>query len=315
MHSAHDPAPNVQLHRKRQAVLELEYALDALDKQMQVLAEELHATETAKISRFLENLTGTKQRQIDRIHALQDQLNCRRGQMNQMLEGLNQEIATLNDLAKEAATKQSQHEARRDQRRKEIESNGGEQAEQLAKCRVDAECSEVMLNKLKSALDASEEARRDLLSEMETVSTFGRNKMLRANRALKMISNHVRKSATEDCARRVRQSMTRLKRKLDDLLQVNTKDGEIDTLCNEVAFHIETFAASDLNQPSAMEHSATLLHDLLQMVAMTLEHRITSTQSKLTDARNRYDKLLDSAPDATNSLGSDAVQMTTPAQE
>lgn len=295
--------------------MELEFALDALDKQMKVLANELAMTESARVSGFLANLTGTKQKQIDRIHALQDELNLRRGQMTQMMETLNQEITALSEEAREAAEKKSRQESQRDQRRREIESSGGEQAEQLAKCRGEFELCEFLLNKLKSALDACEEARRDLLSEVETASSLGRNPMLKANRALKMIANHVRKGAREDCAGRVRQSLTRLNRKLEEMLKVNTNDRELDSMSNEIAFYVGTFSGSDLNGNATLERSTTLLHDRLQVIAMTLEQRIVATQLRLTDARKRHDELLDSAPATAVSLGGDAIQVTPPAQK
>jgi chromosome segregation ATPase len=306
MNSTPAPSPSQQLNQKRHAALELEYAVDGLDVQLQVLADELRSVEGHGVTGLLGALTGGKQRQVEKIHTLQSELAARRDEMARTLASLTEEISSLTAQVDELKIKETHPQA---------ESQSGENAERAIAQVPALKSAQEFLKRIEAAADACEEARKDLLSEMQTAGTLGRHRITHANRALKMIASRVRKSTGEDCAQRVRQSLSRLQRRLQAACELQPHDGEMAMIEHQVARLANTFSGSGLASKSSDEDSGSWLHDILQSMGMTLDLRLATARRAVSDAERGGPQSVDTPPPLPASLCSDAIQVSVPPKE
>lgn len=202
---------------RRRKLVEEECRLQAMALQLTALQRDIDDTQRGGVfGRFGRPKAGRETR-IRELHATMNEARKKYAAATRAINSLQSEVAKLE---KELAALQRDRLKRRSIA---VESSNRAPAPppmpgaESAAPEIPGEAVDrsVILNRIKlmqKAIDACDESRRDILSEIETVSTMGRCRVAQANGILNGIMDAGRDDAADDCAGRVSRSVERFLR-------------------------------------------------------------------------------------------------------
>lgn len=278
--TATDPAAGSQsalrqaLDRNRQRLATIEDRHREISLEIALAEAELQELEGGGgFSGLLSRLKGNRQGRANDISMALSQKDMERAAVDRELANLRAEVADLERQLREAVgpgrTRQAGDAAG------DACVAGPDAAGALFPAPPGA-IGDELCRRVTRAIDAAQEARRDILSEVETAATFGRCRVASHGPYLTRMIDGSNDRTLVECATRVQRSMARFMRKYDDVRAA--EGGELDPAEQEVMNPLQRYAFEfDPNWLRPDLNDNTFAHNVVENIntaIMLLERRL-----------------------------------------
>ncbi len=257
----HDGALRQELDRKQQRLAFFEERHREISLEITLAEAELQELESGGLGGLLSRLKGNCQGRANDIAATLSQKDMERAAVDRELNSLRGEIAGLQNRLNPPPAPTNDPAAG---------------AAPGASGAAPSATGDELRRRIERAVDAAHEARRDILSEVETTATMGRCKVAQGNKLLTGLMNASRNSTRRDCATRAQRAVARFMRKYNDVRLA--EGGELDDGEQGVIAPLERYAlefeADWLRPDFNGETFALSVVDNIATAIMLLERRL-----------------------------------------
>lgn len=284
------------LAEKRRAMMESEHRLSIMRLQLEAIQKELSSMEGFGLGGLLSRVAGDRESKLRETRQMLGEARLKYDAESRSLRAIQSEIASL-DQKITVAVARARKEGRPtpgmakgpggirpkstnpqsnlpevaasiDSTSASVARENRNQESSLSTSETPAAGDRKML--LGRAIEAGDEARRDLLSEIETVGTLGRCNVAAPRGVLRMMMNRSRAGTADECAGRVRKSLDRfLGRRREAVGDSSPIDHDEAKLLDSVMRMAEQMGGASL-QPGG---PGSELADAIQVLTMYLEKR------------------------------------------
>ncbi len=201
--------------------------LRALEVYLEQAQEELNNLDGLSLTGLLYALTGRKGKAVDKARQDYAALSAEYKAFTQKIETLEDDITRLEKSLDEIGDVRALYQAGLRERESAVESSGGESAGRLQSLRQRKAEVQRLASALRKALEAGEEALKDLRDEVHVMGSMGRIRLAEGHGLIRAAVNTARKGAVEECAARVRATVRRFRARLSEALGADCADQEL----------------------------------------------------------------------------------------
>lgn len=281
----------------REALMQVESRMRGVELYLEQARDELKQLEGTSLTGLVYGLLGKKGDRLEKAREACAELERQYEECAETMPRLEQTVADLERELEQVGNADEEYQRLLAEKQEQLESVDGDHGSEFHKLAEERESVESAIKDISKAIKAGEEALSDLHDEMEIVSTLGRCQVVDARGALRSLMNTSRHKTAGDCAGRVRQSLGRFHRKLNDVISKYGPDAEgnlkqIDDTLDRVS---NEFAASWLKDAYTEEQSAEYVERQLQTANMLLEQKMTATRQQADSIEERRKALIENA--------------------
>jgi len=204
---------------RRREMVDRQYQLQALELQVRQAAAEVEQLEGFSLTRLLSGLSGGRKYKAEQARAALERLEDQYDAASEALDALTSRVGELERQSQAAQDARARYEAACAERLQAASARGDESAARIGDATQAVTRAKEARTLVEKAIEAGNEARRDLLGEIETLSTMGRCRVAEGHRAITAIMNTALKGTVEQCAGRVRTSVRRFARHFGDAVR------------------------------------------------------------------------------------------------
>jgi len=282
-----DQAQNVDaLQRKRSELREnttqIENRLRALGMYVDQIAAESQRLSGFGLTAILYSLMGKKTDRLAALSAEWTTVNAQLAESQETLAGLQQEVETIERQLAQVGTVRDEIRQLMALKQTELEAAGGDAADRLKSISGEMALIQVGRDAIKKAIEAGDEAIRDLLDEMEVTTTFGRSKIGQGSKLISAVMKAGQRDTRNECASRTRASIGRFQRQIEKAIAAmgsRTDAGLIDAGVTLKRLTSE-FSGCWLSRDAAGDQSAASAIEHLRNAGMQLEHAKTQLDAR-----------------------------------
>ncbi len=274
------------LAEKRRKLLEAEYQLQVMSLQLKSMRTEIKELEGFGLGSLLSRMKGDREARARELNASICELQSEYETIARSLRSLQSEIATLEkqviSSSRFPAPARKMGAAHSTSKLPRPAPNAPAapsvpQSPPPAPATDSVPVSSSQVAMLAKAIEAGEEARKDLLQELETASTLGRCQVVQVRGVLSAIMNHARSGTADECASRVRKSIERFLRRREEAIGQNAApiDTEEESLVAALKKIVAEFKGSWLRP----DGQGTDVAGVIESLTMYLEKRHRDAKS------------------------------------
>ncbi|RIK68242.1 MAG: hypothetical protein DCC65_03350 [Planctomycetota bacterium] len=290
-HEAGEKA-RTQHDEKRKLLVDMQYRLQAMELQLAATEEELRALEGVSLSRILHALKGDR---ASRADAARQALSALNAQYDAAVDAANDLIRQISDIERRLdpdGSARADYERALAAKLREAETADTPASAALRDIANRIAAHTAVADTIRRTMAAGDEARTDLLREIETISSLGRCRLAEGARPLEFLMGMARDKIVEDCARRVQHALRRYLSRYDEALATlaDGADESARRLRPDLEDAAHAFNAEALLREAAEPPGASALQSLLAETAMVLEqclNRCTAEIGRLEEDRRR----------------------------
>lgn len=261
--------------KTRDEMVQVDYRLRALAMNLEQCRSELVRLEGLSLTGLISVLSGNKATRLARIRDQCAEFERQIDTCETELAGLQGEVSEIEQALTLALSSATETESR--------PGDGVEGPDGMSRMSGDLSAARSVVDILQKAIDAGEEALRDLRGEQETASTLGRCKVVDVRGGLGSMMNVSRRGTGNECASRVRQSLRRFRSQLAAVLAQDHPEGkeELRVVDAELEGMEANFSGHWLASSASGEASADHVERTLVTANMLLEKMMADSRPRV----------------------------------
>lgn len=282
--------------KARDAMVQADYRLKALELNLDQCREEVARLEGFSLTGLMSALAGRKQQRLALMREQCAALEKQYTECEATLAALQREVGEIERELAQARSAAAEYKALLARKEEEI-AGSAEGGEALRRVSEQLSAARVVVESIQKAIDAGDEALRDLHAEQQTASTLGRCRVADARGVLSTMMNASRHGTADECAARVSRSLRRFHTRLCEVMARESEEGK--EALAAAGFSVEALAANFaghwLASGASGEQSAGHVERELINANMLLEKHLADAQGCVASHERERRQLIESA--------------------
>ncbi len=281
----------------RDQLVQMQYRLRAIEFQLEDAHKEVQNLAVRSISGLVYTMMGTKGERLEHARATHEELENQYGKCSGDVAELERQVAGLESRIHENDSSAEEYKKLLADKQDQISNCDDERGPQLKRLREAADAARTDVKCVERALKAGADALRDLNEQIETVSTLGRCPVIEGNHMLRGVMAASRHKTSHQCAERVKRSICRFRRALNDVFE--RCGSETDAALLEINAWLERvcedFAGVWLSREACGEQSADYVSERIRMANMVVEKTLNTVRDRAKAAEDASRSYVESA--------------------
>ncbi len=281
----------------------MSFKRDALELHLRQVSAELRRLEGFSLTSIFSSLTGQKQARLDEARQHVQELQIQYDAASKEVDSIERQVDELSARVSSTAEAQTAYQEMMAALESNAEAQGGETASRIGELREQIAQAEAWVQSIQKAMQSGDEARRDLLGEVETLSTLGRCRVSEGHRLISMAVNAALKPTLAQCAGRVRQAVRRFAGRYMEAVSHSgaTVDAEAADIRQSLDRIGQQFSVDWFYSDGVEFNSSGYVEAMLRTANVKLELILSTARGLVEDLTRRRGALVEALPtDAAN---------------